>query len=162
MTRGKLASISTKIIVLTPMPGKSRGKISLPLGNCFKERVQGLGSGRLQFLYSHPQPWAGRRSASELWFPQVSTRNGNNYLKELSGGLSSRLFHCAGKMEHRSHCCPVPPNLGGLGWGLGCTWINWEMPMQCPAGCPAHLAPAMVSLLPSRMNVFMVPSCSLY
>lgn len=134
MTLGKLASVSTKIIVLTPMPGKSRGKISLLWGNCFRERVQGLGSGRLwlecQFLYSDPQPWAGRRSASELWFPHVPTRHGNNYLKELSGGLSSRLFLRVGKMEHRSHCCRAPPNLGGL----GVAWGAHELTERCPCG----------------------------
>lgn len=135
MTLGKLASVSTKIIVLTPMPGKSRGK-SLCSGETALEREcrawgqADSGLNASQFLYSDPQPWAGRHSASELWFPQVSTRDSNNCLKELSGRLSSRLFHHVGKMEHRSHCCPAPPNLGGL----GVAWGSHELTERCPCG----------------------------
>lgn len=133
MTLGKLASVSTKIIVLTPMPGKSRSLCSGETALERKCRAWGQADSGLnasQFLYSDPQPWAGRRSASELCFPQVSTRDSNNCLKELSGRLSSSLFHRVGKMEHRSHCCPAPPNLGGL----GVAWGSHELTERCPCG----------------------------
>lgn len=147
-------------MMLTPMPNKNRDLL-LCL-NCFRESMQGLGSGQLrlqcQFLNSDPQPLAGIQ-LPELWFPQVSSRVGNNYLKEL---LKKKKKAVGSSKQQalttlpRKHCCLDRPNSGG--WGQGCE-LTERFPCSVLWGTSA---PGMASLPPSRMNVFMVISCLLF
>lgn len=85
----------TKKIVLICIPRKNREGVLFALLKLLRRERVGpwVRQTRLesQCLYSDPQPWASIQHP-ELWLPRASSRDGNNHLRELSGGFSRRLL----------------------------------------------------------------------